>query len=82
MESPHAEELALRIEQQFKIAAVAMDGKVRIERKEGHRFVTDLAEAFAGDIRSISVSQPTLEDVFISRTGHRFWTETSSEEKS
>jgi ABC-2 type transport system ATP-binding protein len=46
-----------------------------MERREGHRFVTDIVEAFPGEIQSISVSKPTLEDVFIDRTGHRFWTE-------
>ena len=35
----------------------------------------ELAEAFPGEIQSISVSKPTMEDVFIHRTGHRFWTE-------
>ena len=27
------------------------------------------------EIEAISVSKPTLEDVFIHRTGHKFWTE-------
>jgi ABC-2 type transport system ATP-binding protein len=26
-------------------------------------------------IQSVSISKPTLDDVFISRTGHRFWNE-------
>ena len=30
---------------------------------------------FPGEIQSLSVSKPTLEDVFIHRTGHRFWNE-------
>jgi ABC-2 type transport system ATP-binding protein len=51
------------------------DARVRIEREQGHRFIAELAEAFPGEIQSISVSKPTLEDVFIHRTGHRFWTE-------
>jgi ABC-2 type transport system ATP-binding protein len=50
-----------------------------MERKEGHRFITDLVESFPGEIQSISVSKPTLEDVFIDCTGHRFW---SDEEQS
>ena len=70
---PHA--LAQHIENRFGISAGVLDGKVRFERKEGHRFVTDVVEAFPGEIQSISVSKPTLEDVFIDRTGHRFWTE-------
>jgi ABC-2 type transport system ATP-binding protein len=42
--------------------------------------VPDLVEAFPGEIQSISVSKPTLEDVFIDRTGHRFWTEPEDQE--
>lgn len=75
LEAENPESLAARIEQKFDAGATVLDGKVRMERKEGHRFVPDLVEAFPGEIQSISVSKPTLEDVFIDRTGHRFWTE-------
>ncbi|HEX5434143.1 MAG TPA: ATP-binding cassette domain-containing protein [Candidatus Angelobacter sp.] len=75
LEAENPESLAARIEQKFHADATVLDGKVRMERKEGHRFVPDLVEAFPGEIQSISVSKPTLEDVFIDRTGHRFWTE-------
>ena len=49
----------------------------------GHRFVTDLVEAFPGEIDAVSIAKPSLEDVFIRRTGHRFWSEEtqSAEEK-
>lgn len=73
--------LAIRIEQRFKMAASVLGGKIRMERKDGHKFVTDLVEAFPGEIQSISVSKPTLEDVFINRTGHRFWTDQEPEDK-
>ncbi len=75
LEAAEPQSLAARIEQKFSIAAAVMDGKVRMERKEGHRFITDLVESFPGEIQSVSVSKPTLEDVFIDRTGHRFWNE-------
>jgi ABC-2 type transport system ATP-binding protein len=52
-----------------------MDHQVRLEIENGHRFVPDVVEAFPGEIQSLSVSKPTLEDVFIHRTGHRFWSE-------
>ena len=52
-----------------------IQNQVRLERKEGHRFITDLVEAYPGEIEAISVSKPSLEDVFIRRTGHRFWTD-------
>ena len=67
---------AVRISARFHVEAVVLGNKVRIELEQGHRFVTGLVEAFPGEIQSVSVSKPTLEDVFIHRTGHRFWTET------
>ncbi len=45
---------------------------VRIERERGHEFITELIEAFPGEIDAVTLSKPTLEDVFIQRTGHQF----------
>jgi len=70
-----AEALAQKIESRFAVQAQVVDGQVRIERENGHRFVTDIVEAFPGEIEAVSISKPSLEDVFIHRTGHRFWTE-------
>lgn len=81
LEAADAATLASRIQQKFRISAAVLDGKVRMERKEGHRFITDLVASFPGEIQSISVSKPTLEDIFIDRTGHRFWTEQQSEQE-
>src|SRR5208282_3898162 len=78
MEARDPESLARRITERFGPCSV-IDGKVRLEREHGHRFVTEVVEAFPGEIDSISVSKPTLEDVFIDRTGHRFWTGPESE---
>ncbi len=75
LETREPESLAQRIQQRYGLDAGVLDGKVRLEREEGHRFVTDVVEAFPGEIDAISISKPTLEDVFIHRTGHRFWTE-------
>ncbi len=81
LETTQPESLAMRIEGRFRIQATVLAGKIRIERREGHRFATDLVESFPGEIESISISKPTLEDVFIRRTGHRFWTEGQQEEQ-
>jgi ABC-2 type transport system ATP-binding protein len=48
---------------------------VRIELTRGHEFITELIEAFPGQIDSVTLSKPTLEDVFIHRTGHQFMEE-------
>lgn len=76
-ESDNPERLADRILQRFGIACSIQENMVRLERAQGHRFAADVMEAFPGEIRSINVSRPTLEDVFVKRTGHRFWTEES-----
>jgi ABC-2 type transport system ATP-binding protein len=59
----------------FGGAPSVVDGTVRIERKNGHEFIPQIVEAFPGLIDAITVAKPTLEDVFIRKTGHRFWTE-------
>ena len=69
------ESLAGRIQARYNLDAQVLGGQVRMERENGHRFITDVVESFPGEIQAVSVSQPSLEDVFIHRTGHRFWTE-------
>ena len=69
------EALASRIGARFRLETTVLDNQVRIECEAGHRFVPEVVEAFPGEISAISVSKPTLEDVFIRRTGHRFWNE-------
>ncbi|MBA3912787.1 MAG: ATP-binding cassette domain-containing protein, partial [Acidobacteriales bacterium] len=78
------ENLVRQIRARFGLDATVIGehehAKIRIEREHGHRFIAELAEAFPGEVQSISVSRPTLEDVFIHRTGHRFWVENQTRE--
>lgn len=67
--------LAEHIRARFRVETTVLGNQVRIEREGGHRFVPDVVEAFPGEIQAISVSKPALEDVFIHRTGHKFWSE-------
>ncbi|HUA15057.1 MAG TPA: ATP-binding cassette domain-containing protein [Verrucomicrobiae bacterium] len=76
--------LAEHVRHRFHVETTVLGDQVRIEKESGHRFVTDVVEAFPGEIQAISVSKPALEDVFIHRTGHKFWseeTEGNTEEK-
>jgi ABC-2 type transport system ATP-binding protein len=50
-----------------------MDGTVRLERTNGAEFVAEVFGAFPGMIDSVTLARPTLEDVFIARTGHTLW---------
>jgi ABC-2 type transport system ATP-binding protein len=79
LDAKNPDSLAERIRARFDLDAQVLHGEVRIERENGHRFITDVVESFPGEIESISVSKPTLEDVFIRRTGHRFWTDGAEE---
>jgi ABC-2 type transport system ATP-binding protein len=79
LDTKNPDSLAERIRTRFHLDAQVLQSQVRIERENGHRFITDVVEAFPGEIEAISVSKPTLEDVFIHRTGHRFWTDGGEE---
>jgi ABC-2 type transport system ATP-binding protein len=74
--------LADRIQTRFSVATAVLGRHVRFEMENGHRVITAVVEAFPGEIQSVSVSKPTLEDVFIHRTGHRFWSEGTDEPRT
>jgi len=80
LEANEADALAQHIEQRFALHPTVLDNRVRLEIENAHRFVTEVVEAFPGEIVGVSIHKPSLEDVFIRRTGHRFWTENESEE--
>jgi ABC-2 type transport system ATP-binding protein len=61
--------LAEGIERRFGVRPTVADGHVRIEIPNGHRFITDVVEAFPGAIDSVGLHKPTLEDVFVRETG-------------
>jgi ABC-2 type transport system ATP-binding protein len=69
LETNEAESLAGRIEQRFGVRPAALEGRVRVEIPDGHRFITEVVEAFPGAIESVGLHKPTLEDVFVRETG-------------
>ncbi len=75
-----ADGLADRLRERFGVEPNRIGDTLRIEREAGHEFVRELMSAFPDEVRSVSLGRPTLEDVFIQRTGHRFWDETSDDD--
>jgi len=70
LESSNSGELAGRIQQRFTgVQPKIIDGQVRVEIANGHRFITEVVEAFPGSIDSVGLHKPTLEDVFVRETG-------------
>ena len=67
------ESLRSRLRDRLSVEADVVDGILRFERERGHEFVPQLIEAFPGEIESVTVGKPTLEDVFVHLTGHGLW---------
>jgi ABC-2 type transport system ATP-binding protein len=65
--------LSQQIEDRFDLRPRRLGDSLRIERQAGHELLRDIVAAFPAEITAISLAKPTLEDVFIARTGHRFW---------
>ncbi|HEX7186483.1 MAG TPA: ATP-binding cassette domain-containing protein, partial [Thermoanaerobaculia bacterium] len=55
------------------LAPAVRDGAVRLERERGHELAARLIEGLPGRIDAVTVARPTLEDVFLHRTGHRLY---------
>ena len=64
--------LAAAIRERFDCPADVVGESVRLERADGHQWIARLVEAFPGQIDSVRLGKPSLEDVFIDRTGRRF----------
>ena len=73
IQSPDPTSLSEKIASKFQINPQRLGDSLRIERHAGHELLRDIVAAFPNEITAISLAKPTLEDVFIARTGHRFW---------
>jgi ABC-2 type transport system ATP-binding protein len=64
------------VEARLGVRGTILGRSLRFERPDAPAFLRSLLEAFPREIESFSVGRPSLEDVFIARTGHRFWSGT------
>jgi len=69
LETADVADLSRRIETRFGLQPSVVDGVLRVEIANGHRFITEVVEAFPGAIDSVALHKPTLEDVFVHETG-------------
>ncbi len=72
IQTADSRQLADDIGAEFQFPVEVIDGAVRLEQPEGHRLIARIVEAFPGRVDAVTFSRPSLEDVFIDRTGHRF----------
>jgi len=66
------EELRAALLEKFKVKTLMVGSLIQIERPDAHNLVAPLREAFPDRILSLTLGLPTLEDVFIRKTGRRF----------
>jgi ABC-2 type transport system ATP-binding protein len=64
--------VAAAVEQQLGVKPQVLDGQVRFEHDQGPEIVAQLMRSLPASVESVSVSRPSLEDVFIRLTGHSF----------
>lgn len=69
LESSRPEQLAPLLTERFGVTPLVVDSTLRMEIGNGHRFIAEIADAFPGEIESMAVHKPTLEDVFLRETG-------------
>lgn len=67
-----ADQLAKLISEKTGVPATVVEGEVRIEHAEAYALAARLAGEFPKEITSLRIARPTLEDVFIARTGRLF----------
>ena len=59
------------LREKFQVEPQLIDSTVRFERQGAAEFVPTLIKTLPEQILTLSISKPTLEDVFIRLTGHR-----------
>jgi ABC-2 type transport system ATP-binding protein len=69
--SGDATSLGAKIAASLGVEVSVLNDEVRIEHSDGASFIARLVQTFPGEIDSVTLAKPTLEDVFIARTGHR-----------
>ncbi|MFM8315812.1 MAG: ABC transporter ATP-binding protein [Deltaproteobacteria bacterium] len=78
IKSPHPNELSEKICNQFNLSSRILGKDVRFRPVEMTSFLGFLLRDCSLEYDSFSVGKPTLEDLFIEKTGHRFWDEAAS----
>jgi ABC-2 type transport system ATP-binding protein len=71
LETPDVDQAVELLRQRFGLDPRVVDGRIQVERREGHALIPRLVEAFPpGKLCSVSLRRPNLADAFIKLTGH------------
>ena len=69
IKSAQLEPIFAKLRDAFSLTPKIMDEAVTVQVPDGETFIPRFLRAYEGDIQSIGLSRPTLEDVFLNLTG-------------
>ncbi len=64
--------LAAEVRDAFGVKPEVRDRQLRFEADGGHGLAVQIAQRFGSRVQAMTIARPTLEDVFLDRTGHTF----------
>lgn len=79
LETSDPSQLAMQLNQRLGLAAKVVDNAVRLETPEPTRQLARIMEAFGDFVETAKIGKPSLEDVFIEKTGRRLLSEPREE---
>ncbi|MDA7980701.1 MAG: ABC transporter ATP-binding protein [Pirellulales bacterium] len=69
----HAKQLAAGIAQRLNVQTRTIEDEIHVTADDATATIASLLEQFGPMVSELRLGKPTLEDVFVARTGHRFW---------
>ncbi len=70
LSSPDNAAAAAEVRDRYQVETVIQDGEVRFHVAAGEAFLPDFVRSFSQRLLSVGLRRPTLEDVFLTLTGH------------
>lgn len=74
--------LAAQIQDRMRVSARVVEDQIHLAATSASEVVPKLLAEFGSAITELRLGKPTLEDVFIAKTGHRFWSGEGDEEQA
>ena len=75
VKSKKLNELKTFLQQNMQLESTIINNNLKMTVSHSTSTLAELMQKFGNDIDEVTLSKPTLEDVFIKKTGHQFWTE-------
>ena len=72
LRSARAADLLASLQKKYTFPAYIVDDIVRVECPDASAMIPELLRQYGDDVDMVTFSRPSIEDVYIRKTGHRF----------